>query len=179
MSTDTPKEEKPKKHIHISQLIWMSLAMFGWMLAVLEWVPPKEASLPLGGGLSGSGSKPTPKSTPTAQSTAPAPSPTPTPSSTPTASSLINGTFVGSDAKNQFGTVQVQVTIVDSKITDVTALKYPNSGRSQQISQNAIPILVQQTLTAQSSNIDGVSGASYTSQSFYDSLSSALKKAGL
>ena len=175
MSTDAPTKVKA----NIAACIWMLLAGIGWTVAALEWVPPKEASPPLGGGLSGSGSKPTPKSTPTAQSTAPAPSSTPTPSSTTTSSSLINGTFVGSDAKNQFGTVQVQVTIVDSKITDVTALKYPNSGRSQKISQNAIPILVQQTLTAQSSNIDGVSGASYTSQSFYDSLSSALKKAGL
>lgn len=179
MSTDLPREEKPKKHIHISQLIWMSLAIFGWMIAVLEWIPPKESTGPLGGGLSGSGSKPTPKSTPTTKPTPPTPSATSTPSSTPTASPLINGTFVGSDVKNQFGTVQVQVTIVDSKITDVTALKYPNSGRSQQISQSAIPVLIQQTLTAQSSNIDGVSGASYTSQSFYDSLSSALTKAGL
>ena len=153
----------------------MTLAIFGWTLAVLEWTPPKESTSPLGGGLSGSGSKPSPipSSTPT---TAPVPSPTPTTTST---SKTVNGTFVGSEARNQFGTVQVQVTIVDNKITDVTALKYPTGGRSQQISQQAIPLLVQQTLTAQSSNIDGVSGASYTSQSFYDSLASALTKAGL
>ena len=169
-------EEQPKKfHFHISQLAWMLIAGLGWSIAALEWIPPKESTAPLGGGLSGSGSKPSPfpSSTPTATST-----PTTVPTTTPT-SNAVNGTFVGSDSRNQFGSVQVQVTIVDNKITDVTALKYPTGGRSSQISQSAIPLLVQQTLTAQSSNIDGVSGASYTSQSFYDSLASALTKAGL
>lgn len=165
-------EEQPKKiHLHISQFAWMLIAGLGWSVAALEFTPPKESSSPLGGGLSGSGSKPTPTATPTPISSS---TPTPTPTS-----SLVNGTFVGNSIRNQFGNVQVQVTIVDNKITDVTALKYPTGGRSSQISQNAIPLLVQQTLTAQSSNIDGVSGASYTSQSFYDSLASALTKAGL
>jgi uncharacterized protein with FMN-binding domain len=169
-------EEQPKKiHLHISQFAWMLIAGLGWSVAALEWVPPAETTSPLGGGLSGSGSKPTPTAVPTpTQSTVANPTPSPTPTS-----SVVNGTFIGDSIKNQFGNVQVQVTIVDNKITDVTALKYPTGGRSSQISQNAIPLLVQQTLTAQSSNIDGVSGASYTSQSFYDSLASALTKAGL
>lgn len=173
-------EVKPKNHFHIAQLIWMSLAVLGWAVAALEFIPPAENTgpVPLGGGLSGSGSKPSPTptsvptNTPTGRGGGIAPTPTPT-------KTAINGTFVGAASPNQFGTVQVQVTITDNRITDVTALKYPTGGRSQQISQAAIPLLVEQTLTAQSSNINGVTGASYTSQSFYDSLASALAKAGL
>lgn len=180
-----PDEQATKKHLHISQFILLIVAGLGWSVAALEFTPPgvNTPPTPLGGGLSNSGSKPTP--TPSAVLTPPVTNPTtpavpytPTPTPTPTKTS-INGTFIGADSPNQFGSVQVQVTITNNKITDVTAIKYPNSGRSQQISQNAIPLLVQQTLTAQSSNIDGVSGASYTSQSFYDSLVSALAKAGL
>jgi uncharacterized protein with FMN-binding domain len=178
-----PDEQVTKKHLHISQFILLIVAGLGWSIAALEFTPPNAntPTTPLGGGLSNSGSKPTP--TPSAVPTTPVTNPTTpavpsTPTPTPTKTS-INGTFIGADSPNQFGSVQVQVTITNNKITDVTALKYPNSGRSQQISQNSIPLLVQQTLTAQSSNIDGVSGASYTSQSFYDSLVSALAKAGL
>ncbi|CAB4122140.1 FMN-binding [uncultured Caudovirales phage] len=169
------EEQKPKVHLHISQFVWMLLAGLGWTVAALEWMPPADTSSPLGGGLSSSGSKPSPKvSVPT-----PASTPTATTTAPPTTSTSITGTFVGSAVKNQFGSVQVQITIADNKITDVTALKYPTGGRSSQISQQTIPVLIEQVLAAQSSNINGVTGASYTSQSFYDSLQSALTKAGL
>ena len=76
--------------------------------------------------------------------------------------------------------MQVQITLSNGKITAAKALQYPNNDfRSQQISQQAIPYLVQETLAAQSANIQGVGGASYTSQGWYDSLVSALAKAGL
>lgn len=173
-------EEKPKRHLHISQFALMVIAGLGWAIAALEFVPPTPSAPPLGGGLSSTGSKPTPPPiasptpTPTDTSSTPTPTPTPTP-----AKPVVNGTFIGDESTNRYGSVQVQVTISENKITDVTALKYPNSGRSQQISQTAIPQLVQETLAAQSANISGVSGASYTSQSFYNSLVSALSKAGL
>ena len=107
---------------------------------------------------------------------------TPTPASTPTkvAPSGISGTFAGATNQTRFGPVQVQITVSNGKITAVKALQYPNGdGRSASISQQAIPYLVQQTLTAQSDQISGVGGASYTSYGFYISLQSALKKAGL
>lgn len=109
---------------------------------------------------------------------------TPTPASTPTptkaATSGISGTFAGATNQTRFGPVQVQITVSNGKITSVKALQYPNGdGRSASISQQAIPYLVQQTLTAQSDQISGVGGASYTSYGFYISLQSALKKAGL
>lgn len=109
----------------------------------------------------------------TAATTAPA-------ASTPAAKAAVSGTFTGSTQQTRFGPVQVQVTISNGKITAAKALQYPNNDfRSQQISQQAIPYLVQETLAANSANIQGVGGASYTSQGWYDSLVSALAKAGM
>jgi len=105
-----------------------------------------------------------------------APTPTPTKAST----TGISGTFAGATNQTRFGPVQVQITVSNGKITAVKALQYPNGDpRSANISQQAIPYLVQQTLAAQSDQISGVGGASYTSYGFYISLQSALKKAGL
>ena len=125
------------------------------------------------------------KKTPAATtSTTPAPAattaaPTPTPTPTP-AKAKVSGTFAGSTSQTRFGPVQVQITVVNGKITDAKALQYPNNDfRSQSISQQAIPYLVQETLAANSANIQGVGGASYTSQGWYDSLVSALAKAGM
>ena len=95
-------------------------------------------------------------------------------------SASVTGTFSGIAAPTAYGPVQVQITISNGKITGATALTYPqNSGRDRQINSQAIPLLIQETLQAQSANIQGVGGASYTSQGWYDSLVSALKKAGM
>jgi uncharacterized protein with FMN-binding domain len=121
--------------------------------------------------------KATPKAT-SKTTTAPAPAPT-TAAPAPVAAKP-SGTFVGSTQQTRFGPVQVQITLSNGKITAAKALQYPNNDfRSQQISQQAIPYLVQETLAANSANIQGVGGASYTSQGWYDSLLSALAKAGL
>jgi uncharacterized protein with FMN-binding domain len=81
----------------------------------------------------------------------------------------------GSDVANKYGDVQVQLTTAGGRITRVAALRLPGSdGRSQQISSFAGPQLAQQALAAQSANIDGVSGATYTSESYKASLQSAL-----
>ena len=88
--------------------------------------------------------------------------------------------FTGSVSNTQFGPVQVQITVSNGKITAAKALQFPNRDfRSQSISSQAIPYLIQETLAAQSANIQGVGGASYTSQGWADSLTSALAKAGL
>ena len=96
------------------------------------------------------------------------------------AKAAVSGTFTGATQQTRFGPVQVQITVSNGKITAAKALQYPNNDfRSQSISQQAIPYLVQETLAAQSANIQGVGGASYTSQGWYDSLVSALAKAGM
>jgi uncharacterized protein with FMN-binding domain len=74
--------------------------------------------------------------------------------------------------------VQVKITVSNGKITDAVAVQAP-SGRNQRWSDYAVPNLRQQTLSAQSAAISGVSGASYTSYGWYKSLISALQKAGM
>jgi uncharacterized protein with FMN-binding domain len=55
----------------------------------------------------------------------------------------------------------------------------PENFRSQFIDQQAVPLLKQETLQAQSANIDTVSGATMTSEAYIQSLQAALKKAHL
>jgi len=123
--------------------------------------------------------KPTKKPTPRGTKTPPPPVIKPTPVPTPQ-SGGVNGTFAGDIGNTIYGPVQVQIVVVNNKITNVTALAYPTgSFRTQQISQQAIPYLIQETLAAQSASIQGVGGASYTSQGWINSLQSALTKAKL
>ncbi len=91
---------------------------------------------------------------------------------------LADGTFVGATFTNRWGPVQVQVTITQGAITEVTALQTPAGDRkSVQINNRAVPKLNSATLTAQSAAIHGVSGATYTSHSYAQSLQSALDAA--
>jgi len=118
--------------------------------------------------------------TPTKAATTPtkaAPQPVQT---TPAASAGITGTFDGNTASTRWGPVQVRIVVKDGKIVGASALQSPDGdSRSRSISQQAIPYLVQETLAAQSDQISGVGGASYTSNGWFTSLQSALKKAGL
>ncbi|RIJ78158.1 FMN-binding protein [Nakamurella silvestris] len=84
----------------------------------------------------------------------------------------------GSAVNTQYGPVQVEVTITGGKITSVQAIDYPNgNGRDAQINSYAVPQLESQAVSAQSAKIDGVSGATYTSEGFVQSLQSALDAA--
>lgn len=101
--------------------------------------------------------------------------PTPTPTAPAQAGGGTSGTFTGNLIRTPYGPVQVAIVVKGGKITDVQELQLPSDRRlSQQISDYAGPILRSQTLSAQSANINGVSGASYTSEGFYESLQSAL-----
>ena len=90
---------------------------------------------------------------------------------------LADGSYTGTTDTNRWGPVQVQVTITGGKITDVTALQTPTGGKSDRINAQAVPILQSEALTAQSAQIDTVSGATYTSTSYKISLQSALDQA--
>jgi uncharacterized protein with FMN-binding domain len=77
-----------------------------------------------------------------------------------------------------FGTLQVRLTLTGTKITSITELQYPqNDPRSSEISQFAIPTLRAETLTAQGASIDSVSGATYTSAAYAQSVQAALDQA--
>ena len=90
----------------------------------------------------------------------------------------INGTFTGPSVFVNYGNVQVKITVVNGRITDAVAVKAP-SGRNDRYTNMAVPVLKQQTLKAQSANIQGVSGASYTSYGWFTSLQGAIALAGL
>jgi len=90
----------------------------------------------------------------------------------------INGTFTGPSVFVNYGNVQVKITVVNGRITDAVAVKAP-SGRNDRWTNMAVPILKAQTLKAQSANIQGASGASYTSYGWHTSLQGALAQAGL
>lgn len=107
----------------------------------------------------------TPSASAPAAKTAPAPQPQ-------------KRTVTGSSVRTPYGNVEVQVVFTGTQITDVVPLRLPDSnGVDQEIDQQAVPILIQETLTAQSANIQAVSGASYTSDGYIRSLQSALDKA--
>jgi len=97
-----------------------------------------------------------------------------TPKSTPAPTTTTSRKIAGSAVQTPFGPVQVQITVQGTKIISVSALQSPQGGRSSEISRQAVPYLVQQTLSAQSANVQGVSGATYTSDAWAQSLQSAL-----
>ncbi|MBE1485424.1 FMN-binding protein [Plantactinospora soyae] len=117
--------------------------------------------------------------TPTATAKAPAgKKTTPPPAKKPPASGLVDGTFAGANAKYDYGTIKVTITVKAGKVSDVDA-SYPDEDpTSAGINENAIPKLRQQVLAAQSAaKITTVSGASLTSAAYKASLQSALDKA--
>jgi uncharacterized protein with FMN-binding domain len=87
-------------------------------------------------------------------------------------------TVTGAVESTQYGPMQVEVTLAGKRITGVKVLQETDLGSySQQVDAMAIPKLTSETLAAQSAQIDAVSGASYTSQGYTESLQSALDKA--
>jgi uncharacterized protein with FMN-binding domain len=181
----------------------------GGLGAVLAITPPQisatsSASGPVGAAIPAPVDAPTASSAPTASAVATTkakPTPTPTksakaaatqtsksvttattPAAAPTtaapAGKNVNGTFTGNAVDVGYGIVQVKITVANGKITDAQAVQAPN-GRNDRWTNMSVPVLRQRTLAAQSANINGVSGASYTSYGWYTSLVSALKQAGL
>ena len=125
------------------------------------------------GGDDGGGAPLTP-TTPAPATPAPA---TPPSTATPPAAGGTR-TVTGADVPNQYGDVQVQLTLQGSRIVDVKALRMPfDRQRSYEISQQAAPLLAQEVIQAQSANIDLLSGATYTSESYAQSVQAALDQA--
>lgn len=89
-----------------------------------------------------------------------------------------DGAYTGSVADAYYGNVQVSATISGGKITDVKFLQYPDTHQTSVIiNQQAMPYLKQEALQAQSGNVQIISGATYTSQAFQQSLQAALSQA--
>ncbi|MEU5752368.1 FMN-binding protein [Streptomyces sp. NPDC047829] len=87
-------------------------------------------------------------------------------------------TLTGSVAQTQYGPVQVRVTVSGGRVTAAEALQAPRGGRSDQVTADAVPRLNQAAVAAGNADIDAVSGATYTSAGYRQSLQSALDRAG-
>lgn len=127
---------------------------------------------------------PTPKPTTTSNpgtSSTPTPNPAPTPAPAPVVANVgkyKNGTYTGSVIDAYYGNIQVRVVISGGEIVDVQFLDYPQDRKnSVRINERAMPYLISEAITIQDSNVDTVSGASFTSKAYRKSLSSALAQA--
>jgi len=112
------------------------------------------------------------KTTPAATHPAKAPSSSAPPSTAPAKPS---GNFTGPNENTQYGPVQVQLTVANGKITAANDVQQPEDS----IGANAVSQLNSEVLTAQSANIQAVSGATYTSNGYIASLQQAVDQAGL
>ena len=89
-------------------------------------------------------------------------------------------TVTGPSVDTRWGPVQVAITVDGGTITDVQVVDYPSENhKDQMINARALPVLVSETLDAQSAEIDMVSGATVTSEGYLESLQAALDEAGL
>ena len=152
----------------------------GGLGAVLTITPPQLSSTTqIAGGIP----QVDPSAAPSASATAttqPTKNPTTAPTVAPTKApgGATDGSFTGDAVTMRYGIVQVKISVQNGKITDAQAVKAP-TGSNDRYTQMAVPRLREQTITAQSANIQGVSGASFTSYGWYTSLVSAIAKAGL
>ncbi|MGS0685385.1 FMN-binding protein [Nakamurella sp. GG22] len=122
---------------------------------------------------------PTTAGSATTAPTTTAPTTTAPTTTAPTTTAAQSVTVDGAAEMTRYGIVQVQVVLTGGAITDVTALEYPQQDRTdREINSQAIPLLRSQVLAAQSAKIDGVSGATFTSEGYITSLQSALDAAG-
>jgi hypothetical protein len=126
-------------------------------------------ALPSPAGTEATDEAPAPTATPTSGSTAGS-------GSTATATPAAAARIVHGDAiPFRFGTVQADVELTGSTITDITTVQAPGGGY-QQYTDRAIPTMRQRIIKAQSTNVAAVSGATYTSKGYAESVQSALNK---
>lgn len=154
-------------------------------IIVIAWQAGQSNSVSTGSvSASGTGAATTSPGTSTSTSTtSPSTSGSASPSAAPsssTSTTSVSGTFTGSAIQTRYGNMQVEIVVASGKITDVKVLQSTNrEQRSVEISSQADPILRSEVLQAQSANVQMVSGATYTSDGYLQSLQSALDKAKL
>ena len=88
-----------------------------------------------------------------------------------------NSTYTGAVTKTHVGNFQVSVVVQDGKIANINILTQPDEEFSRNINKAALPKYVEEAISAQSSDIALVSGASETFEGFKGSLQDALNKA--
>ncbi|MGO4361568.1 FMN-binding protein [Terrabacter sp. RAF57] len=101
-------------------------------------------------------------------------------SSGSTSTSSAAKTYAGDAVMTRYGNVQVQITVTSGKITAAEVLQVPwNDRHDQMINSAAVPVYNQEAVSAQSAQIDVVSGATYTWDGYTQSLQSAIDQANL
>ncbi|AXE53974.1 FMN-binding protein [Aurantimicrobium sp. MWH-Uga1] len=151
----------------------------GWQAGVGTLVSALPESQASASGTSNSVSTGTSATTSNSSNTTDSSAAAPAAATAPVASGPADGTYDGSVVNTRFGTVQVQAVISGGKITDVIAVKLTDADRkSIQISQQVAPMVRSEVLTAQSAHVANISGGTYTTQAYLQSLQSALDAAG-
>lgn len=132
--------------------------------------PSNSGSGSTGSGSTGSGSTSSGSSAPST------PQATPSPKASTTATKTYDGTAV----MTPYGAVQVEITVANGKITKANVIQVPwNAPRDQEINSQAVPMLNDEVVQKQSAGIDMVSGATFTSDGYIQSLQSAIDQAHL
>ncbi|MHB1490875.1 FMN-binding domain protein [mine drainage metagenome] len=133
-----------------------------------------------GGSGSGSGTGTTSGAATPAATAPPAAGTSGTTTTTTTTTKGKDGTFTGQTADTPYGPVQVKITVTGGKFSNVNATRLPHgTSYDEQVDQYAVPVLAKEAVSAQSAKIQMVSGATYTSTGYLQSLQSALDQAGL
>jgi uncharacterized protein with FMN-binding domain len=88
-----------------------------------------------------------------------------------------DGTWAGAAVREPWGTFEIEAVVTNGRITNVNLVSSPNDGHSSRINRRAVPTLTASAIATQSANVDMVSGATWTSQSYATSLQAALDDA--
>ncbi len=94
-------------------------------------------------------------------------------------SGYADGTYLGAAVSEPWGTFQVQATVSGGQLVDVTIVSAPTDGHSSRINSSAVPVLTSEALAVQSADVDVISGATWTSESYAASLQAALDDAAV
>ncbi len=154
----------------------MSTGGLGYLFTTTDRGTAGAAAPAAPAGIISSSAAPTPPNPSTATPSTAAPSSSSTAAPTTTEQVTTPVVVNGETVTNRWGPVQVQVAFAaDGTITSVDAVQAPFAdGKSVRINDRAVPRLNSEALTAQSANVDTVSGATYTSVGYRQSLQSAI-----
>lgn len=160
--------------IWVAATVTIVVLLFGYHTSTDRSAAIGAATTPISGEQPSTGSR-RPTASPTQSSGSPGSS-----GSAKSKGSTSKRSFTGDVAQTERGPVQVEIVVQNKKITDVKILQVPQEDPMDvRINQFAVPILIQETITAQSARIDMVSGATVTSDGYLQSLQSALDRAGI
>lgn len=161
----------------MKRVLLATLGTVAGLVALLDFKSHGHPLAAVGGLPSATASSP---AAPSSSSSSSAPNPGSSGTSAPPHPTTTAKRYLGAAIETRYGIVQVAVTVTGRHIDSANFVRLDAfDGHSQEINSAAAPILLQETLSSQSANIDTVSGATYTSDGYLQSLQSALDQAGI